>query len=287
MTDCSYQFKQYVFNPDNNQLATADGDRVLEPRIASLLVYFCQHPQQSLKKETILEEVWQGRVVNKDSLSVAIYKLRKILGDSRGNVKYIKTIPGVGYRWLPQVESINCRNGHPVIKDHKKGWLQQEHLRAVLLATIIATVGLGGWFTYGQDAGLFAVKSDGAYMQRLAVIRGDDTLAMEQFLNRARKLKLAPDIISNYQSIYQQGGIKALYGKLLDDKVELDLGQYVPPISWARYAVVAGRTEEAIYWLNQALAARQPMVFKAHVDPHYDPIRSHPEFQNFLKNIPQ
>lgn len=286
MKDCSYQFKQYVFDPTHNQLNTTDGDRALEPRIASLLVYFCRHPQQSLNKETLLEQVWDGQVVNKDSLSVAVNKLRKILGDSRSTPQYIKTLPGVGYRWLPQVEPINCKDNHPVIVQQKKGWLQQEYLRAALLATVIAVVGLGGWFTYGQDAGLFAVKSDGAG-QGFAIIGGDEALAVEQFFNRARELKLAPDIIGDYQATYQQGGIKALYSKLLDDKVELDLGQYAPPLSWARYAVVAERPEEAIHWLNEALAAGQPMVFDVRIDPHYDPLRSHPDFQEFLKNLPQ
>lgn len=486
MTDCSYQFKQYVFDPDLSQLARADGDRVLEYRIASLLAYFCRNPQQPLSKETLLQEVWAGRVVNEDSLSVAVSKLRKILGDSRNDPQYIKTIPGIGYQWLPQVEKVDCKEDHPVIARRKKGWLQQEYLRATMLAIVIVVFGLPGWFTYGRDAGLFAIDAsdllspeaqgqllkastlltspepapDSAskeddylqaiaiyrdilqdypetidahigiaeakynigvasgyrvlsqhddeiisiadyvlerepthgralvlkaktlfstrweldeaeryyaraleampdnsslylgytefliargrfddaeallqelrrrqpdyyrylnlaliYMmrgepekavaetqrlinseitsdihnyslQRLGVIMGNDELAMEHFLIIARQQGLASETISDYQTTFQRGGIKALYGQLLDEKSELNLGQYVPPISWARYAVVAGRPDQAVHWLEQAVAERQAMVLFTHVDPHYDPLRNDPGFQKLLAKIP-
>ncbi|MDX1706734.1 tetratricopeptide repeat protein [Pseudidiomarina sp.] len=486
MTNCSYQFKQYVFDPAHNQLAGADGELVLEYRIASLLAYFCQHPQQSLSKTTILQDVWAGRVVNEDSLSVAVSKLRKILGDSRSDPQYIKTIPGVGYQWLPQVEVVDCKEQQPVIARRKKGWLQQEYLRATMLAIVIIVFGLTGWFTYGRDAGLFAVNANDllspdaqgqllkagtllsspepapgsaskeddylqaiaiyrdilkdypdtidahigiaeakynigvasgyrvlsqhddeiisiadyvlerepthgralvlkaktlfttrweldeaeryyaralealpddaslylgytefliargrfddaeallqelrrrqpdyyrylnlalVYMargeperavaetqrlinseitssihnyslQRLGVIMGDDDLAMEHFLIIARQQGLPPTTIAGYQKTFQRGGIKALYSQLLDEKTELNLGQYVPPISWARYAVVAGRPDEAVHWLEQAVAERQAMVLFTHVDPHYDPIRNDPGFRELLAKIP-
>ncbi|KFZ30862.1 hypothetical protein IDSA_07230 [Pseudidiomarina salinarum] len=486
MTDCSYQFNDYLFNPVQSQLCRPDGDRVLEYRIATLLDYFCRHPQQPLTKETLLQEVWAGRVVNEDSLSVAVSKLRKILGDNRSDPHYIKTIPGVGYQWLPQVEKVDCKEEHPVITQRKKGWLEQEYLRATMLAIVIVVFGLTGWFTYGRDAGLFAVNpnellspdargqllkastlltspepgpgsgtkeddylqaiaiyrdilkeypdtidahlgiAEAKYnigvasgyrvlsqhddeilsiadyilerepthgralilkaktlfstrweldeaeryyaraleampdnaslylgytefliargrfddaeallqelrrrqpdyyrylnlaliymmrgeperavaetqrlinseiasdthnysLQRLGVIMGDDDLAMEHFLIIARQQDLAPETVAGYQNTFQRGGIKALYSQLLDEKTELNLGQYVPPISWARYAVVAGRTEEAVHWLEQGVAERQAMVLFTHVDPHYDPIRNHPGFQALLAKIP-
>src|SRR5690606_40402488 len=58
------------------------------------------HAGQTVKKNTLIERVWSGRVVVDDVLSVAISQLRKALKDNARAPTYIKTIPGEGYQFI-------------------------------------------------------------------------------------------------------------------------------------------------------------------------------------------
>jgi DNA-binding winged helix-turn-helix (wHTH) protein len=83
-----------------NALARGETRVELENRLVLLLVFFIEHQGEVLGKECILKTIWQGKVVNDDSLAVAISHLRKALGDNSRSPDYIKTIPGVGYQLI-------------------------------------------------------------------------------------------------------------------------------------------------------------------------------------------
>ena len=84
----------------SNSLTSGDQRVELEHRLVALLLLFIDHPGEVLDKERILACIWPGKVVNDDSLAVAISHLRKALGDSPRRPRYIKTIPGVGYQFI-------------------------------------------------------------------------------------------------------------------------------------------------------------------------------------------
>jgi adenylate cyclase len=52
--------------------------------------------------------VWRGRVVNEEALSRAISLLRSALDDDTRTPRYIQTIPGVGYRLITPVTSLDA-----------------------------------------------------------------------------------------------------------------------------------------------------------------------------------
>lgn len=81
------------------------------------------------------------------------------------------------------------------------------------------------------------------------------------------------------------GGMKAVFGWLLARKETKDLGQYTPPLSWARYALESGRTDEAMIHLEQAFAHNQIPLLWAEVDPAYAPVRDHPRFRTWMTKM--
>ena len=86
-------------------------------------------------------------------------------------------------------------------------------------------------------------------------------------------------------ALFSHGGLKAVYSFLLDNREPASLGQYVPPLSWARYAVALGRNQEAIDLLEQSA---QRHLFKlpcALTDPRYDPLRNEPRFQQLVARL--
>lgn len=74
----------------------------VEKRLIRVLLALAQAPQQTCSKQQLLDQVWSGKVVSEDTLSVAISSLRKILGCDAKQPRYIETITGYGFRLLPE-----------------------------------------------------------------------------------------------------------------------------------------------------------------------------------------
>jgi DNA-binding response OmpR family regulator len=72
---------------------------------ASLLRYFIEHRNQNVSRKQILEEVW-GLHEDTDTRAIDnfIVRLRRYIEDSSGTPKYLITVRGVGYRFLPERE---------------------------------------------------------------------------------------------------------------------------------------------------------------------------------------
>ena len=66
-----------------------------------LLRVLCENRGKVLKREYLIDEVWQGdtEFVDAHALTVAIKRLRDKLEDDVQKPKYIKTVYGIGYIW--------------------------------------------------------------------------------------------------------------------------------------------------------------------------------------------
>lgn len=444
----------------------------LEFRLCSLLVYLVQRPQQILGKDEILKAIWPRKVVNEDSLAVAISQLRKILDDNPRAPTYIKTIPGVGYQYIWQEREPlliapaepSKPVGSPV---DKKGKLPLPIATGLVAALAVACYFLGAYSQrapatvesvdkaapYERAAALMASHNREDMRQAVALFRraialdpandaaylglaeakiellGDalvsDTDTYKElrallfralelnpqlarahmwlgvlFMRHDRNLRAAEDhfkaslalnptddrchflyeqmllvekrfaeareqialarainpltypytylvwvylLEHNYplaareldriaatemedsyfhtaaQNVYYQmgneqkayehmkwffnrrdyspdkkaelerefqlGGLRAVHTWLLAHKEEADVGQYRPPLSWARYAVALGKTEEAMDYLEQAYEKRQFLMLCAVTDPRYDPLRNEPRFKQLLQKL--
>jgi DNA-binding response OmpR family regulator len=72
---------------------------------AALLRYFIEHRNQNVSRKQILEEVW-GLHEDTDTRAIDnfIVRLRRYLEDSPATPKYLITVRGIGYRFLPERE---------------------------------------------------------------------------------------------------------------------------------------------------------------------------------------
>jgi len=91
--------------------------------------------------------------------------------------------------------------------------------------------------------------------------------------------------LEEVEKIFTAGKLVAVNHWLLNRQESQDLGQYTPPLSWARYALAAGENEQAIQYLLQAFNARQPQLLWASVDPAYDAVREDKRFQDALEEF--
>lgn len=74
----------------------------LEPREFRLLVYFARNPGIVLAPEQIDSAVWMNGYHSAQDVSKVVSALRHKLNDNREAPRYIQTVRGAGYRFLPQ-----------------------------------------------------------------------------------------------------------------------------------------------------------------------------------------
>jgi TolB-like protein/DNA-binding winged helix-turn-helix (wHTH) protein/Tfp pilus assembly protein PilF len=105
--DASLRVGDWLVEPALNRLSAAAGSVRLEPKAMALLCHLARHPGQVVSREALLAAVWPGVIVGDDSLTQAVIKLRKALGDTAEAPAYIQTIAKRGYRLLAPVQPID------------------------------------------------------------------------------------------------------------------------------------------------------------------------------------
>lgn len=84
--------------PASNTLYRDDTQVQLEPKVMELLQYLAKNAGNTVTREQLFEALWAGVIVTDDTLTQAVIKLRKALGDDARNPHYIQTVPKRGYR---------------------------------------------------------------------------------------------------------------------------------------------------------------------------------------------
>ena len=147
------QVGEWTVEPALNQLSAAGRSAKLEPKAMALLCYLADRPGQVVSREGLLSAVWPGVVVGDDSLTQAMIKLRKALGDTADAPNYIQTIPKGGYRLVaPVVTSAQAATAvfeaSPGVADRKRRPTISWVVAASLAAAIAGAVGL--WWAFGE-----------------------------------------------------------------------------------------------------------------------------------------
>jgi TolB-like protein/DNA-binding winged helix-turn-helix (wHTH) protein/Tfp pilus assembly protein PilF len=93
----------WLIDPALNEISGGGKAIKLEPKAMEVLWYLAQRPAAVVSREALLAAIWPGVIVGDDSLTQAVIKLRKALGDTSTAPAYIQTIPKRGYRLVATV----------------------------------------------------------------------------------------------------------------------------------------------------------------------------------------
>ena len=98
-----FTFGDFRLETESRKLFRLTGETVpLTPRVFNLLLALIENRERVLTKEELLETVWADCLVEESNLSQSIFVLRKALGDSPPNPRFIRTIPAQGYRFIAE-----------------------------------------------------------------------------------------------------------------------------------------------------------------------------------------
>lgn len=99
------QVGSWRFQPEFNRLRDDSSVVHLEPKAALVLKLLIERAGQLVTRQELLDTAWGDVVVSDDALTQVIIKLRKALGDSSRDSRYIQTIPKRGYCLLAEVHA--------------------------------------------------------------------------------------------------------------------------------------------------------------------------------------
>jgi DNA-binding winged helix-turn-helix (wHTH) protein/TolB-like protein/Flp pilus assembly protein TadD len=115
-----YQFGPFRIDVEKRMLLR-DGEGVtLAPKAFDTLLILVKHHGQVLEKDELMRELWPDSIVEEANLPQNISALRKALGESPNERRYIITIPGRGYRFAADVEEIEGEDQDLVLERYTK-----------------------------------------------------------------------------------------------------------------------------------------------------------------------
>lgn len=100
----TYVFDGFRLDAQHRVLTGADGYPLpLTPKALDTLLYLVERSGQMVDKRELLDAVWPHVVVEENNLNQAVSALRRTLGETPGEHRFIVTEPGRGYRFVASV----------------------------------------------------------------------------------------------------------------------------------------------------------------------------------------
>ena len=135
-------FDGFVVNAAE-RLLLRDGRVVpLTAKSFDVLLLLVQNPGRLLEKDELIQKIWNGSFVEEGNLAKHVSMLRKALGDTDREHKYIVTVSGHGYRFIANVGPVNGGSADapadaPVDSTHEPTPRWRSYLTGVVAVTIV------------------------------------------------------------------------------------------------------------------------------------------------------
>ncbi len=102
-----YQFGDFTLHLSEYTLIKNGKNIRLRPKVFEILLLLVQSSNSLVSKQILLEKIWPDVIVTENTLTHCIDELRKALGDSARNPKFIKTIPKLGYKFIGDAKLVS------------------------------------------------------------------------------------------------------------------------------------------------------------------------------------
>ena len=101
-----YEFGPFRVDVEHEILLRSGEAVPLTSKTFQVLVALLRHGSAGVSKDELMKEVWSDSFVEEANLSRTVFMLRKALGESPKDHRYIVTVPGRGYRLATEVLAI-------------------------------------------------------------------------------------------------------------------------------------------------------------------------------------
>ncbi|MBR1130523.1 winged helix-turn-helix domain-containing tetratricopeptide repeat protein [Bradyrhizobium iriomotense] len=102
----TFQFEEFLLDPERRELRRADTLVGLEPQVFDLLTYLVRNRDRVVTRDNMLDAIWNGRVVSESTLTSRINAARRAVGDNGEEQRLIRTVARKGVRFVGAVTEL-------------------------------------------------------------------------------------------------------------------------------------------------------------------------------------
>jgi TolB-like protein/DNA-binding winged helix-turn-helix (wHTH) protein/Tfp pilus assembly protein PilF len=141
-----YEFGEFRLDALRRVLSSqADGQSLpVTGKVFDALLYMVERAGQVLDKRTLLSALWPDVVVEEGNLTQTIHTLRRVLGETPDEHRFIVTVPGRGYRFVAEVSTSTPEEPLPA---------RRKSLAIGAALLVVALAGVGFFLLRGNDTG--------------------------------------------------------------------------------------------------------------------------------------
>jgi Tol biopolymer transport system component/DNA-binding winged helix-turn-helix (wHTH) protein len=140
-----FRLGEFEVLPASGELRGPRGVERLRPLLMEVLLRLAARPGEVVRRETLLEEAWERRMVNDEVLSRAIAELRTALGDDARSARYIETLPKIGYRLVAEVKPLGAAGPAPSPSAQAPAEGRPRRYRAGWVLGTVAAIAAAAW----------------------------------------------------------------------------------------------------------------------------------------------
>jgi len=115
-----YEFGPFRIDAQKRVLLREGEVVPLKAKAFDTLLVLVQHHGEVLEKDDLMERLWPDSDVEESNLPQHISALRKTLGESPNERRYIVTVPGRGYRFAAEVEEFDYEAQERIVEKYIK-----------------------------------------------------------------------------------------------------------------------------------------------------------------------
>lgn len=99
----AYRFGDFTLDPDTRQLLL-NGDEIhLSPKAFDLLALLISNRPRAISKAELQQQLWPSTFVEETNLASLVVEIRRALGDTAANPRFVRTVYGFGYRFVGEM----------------------------------------------------------------------------------------------------------------------------------------------------------------------------------------
>jgi len=122
------EFGDFCLDPGRRLLFREKQPIQLQPKAFDTLLALVQNSERVVSKDELMKLVWPDAFVEESNLTQNIFVLRKTLGETAGDNRFIVTVPGRGYRFAEMVRTV-VEEDDVVVESHSVSRVTIEEAR--------------------------------------------------------------------------------------------------------------------------------------------------------------
>jgi len=173
-----YEFGPFRLDAQRRVLLREKQPVGLTPKALETLLVLVENRDRVVSKDELMKTLWPDSFVEESNLSQNIFVLRKALGDSAQDRRYILTVPGRGYQFTETVREVGEQTEDEALV------LESRSLAQVVVEQPVGSLGRF-WVGLAALVVVVIVLLGGIYVRgvRADKLKPDDTIVLGDFAN--------------------------------------------------------------------------------------------------------